>query len=109
MNLEFSERVKIAYKKLKASVYFDKTQLPLRDQLVTYEREEIESQLNTLVEKITGSESDWSAFVDEILSAVSAFVFPKALPIHREMWEELCAMEQSHPVQLRYPVLLRRG
>ena len=37
MNLKFSERVKIAYKKLKASVYFDKTQLPLRDQLVTYE------------------------------------------------------------------------
>lgn len=45
-----------------------KTQLPLRDQLVTYEREEIESQLNTLVEKITGSESTGSAFVDEILA-----------------------------------------
>lgn len=37
MNLELADRVKIAHKKLKASIYFDKTQLPLRDQLVTYE------------------------------------------------------------------------
>lgn len=101
MNLEFSERVKIAYKKLKASVYFDKTQLPLRDQLVTYEREEIESQLNTLVEKITGSESDWSAFVDEILSAVSAFVFPKALePIPENM---VILNSSSVPIRLEKP------
>lgn len=101
MNLKFSERVKIAYKKLKASVYFDKTQLPLRDQLVTYEREEIESQLNTLVEKITGSESDWSAFVDEILSAVSAFVFPKALePIPENM---VILNSSSVPIRLEKP------
>jgi hypothetical protein len=30
MELKLSERVKIAYKKLKSSVYLDKTQLPLR-------------------------------------------------------------------------------
>lgn len=101
MNLELAERVKIAYKKLKASIYFDKTQLPLRDQLVTYESEGIESQLNTLVEKITGSEGDWSAFADEILNAMSAFVFPKALePVPENM---VILNSSSTPIRLEKP------
>lgn len=101
MNLELADRVKIAYKKLKASIYFDKTQLPLRDQLVTYESEGIESQLNTLVEKITGSESDWSAFTDEILNALSTFVFPKALePIPENM---VILNSSSTPIRLKKP------
>ena len=48
MSLELSERVKIAYKKLKASVYFDKTQLPLRDQLIVYESQDTGSKFNWL-------------------------------------------------------------
>ena len=41
--LELGEYVKIAYKKLKASIYFDKTQLPLRDKVTTFEsRSQIE-------------------------------------------------------------------
>lgn len=31
------DRLRIAYKKLKATAFFDKTQLPLRDQIVLYE------------------------------------------------------------------------
>lgn len=39
------DRLRIAYKKLKGTVFFDKTQLPLRDQLVLYE-ENIEEKLS---------------------------------------------------------------
>jgi hypothetical protein len=35
--MEHIEKLRIAYKKLKSSVFFDKTTLPLRDQLVLYE------------------------------------------------------------------------
>ena len=42
------ERLKIAYKKLKSNVFFDKTQLPLRDRLVQDEAkiEKLLSELN---------------------------------------------------------------
>ena len=101
MNLELADRMKIAYKKLKATIYFDKTQLPLRDQLVTYESGGIESQLKTLTEKLTGSEDDWSAFTDGILNSVSAFVFPKALePIPENM---VILNSSSTPIRMAKP------
>lgn len=34
------DRVRIAFRKLKASVYFDKTTLPLRDAVVAFETSE---------------------------------------------------------------------
>lgn len=39
------ERIKIAYKKFKANVYFDKTQLPLRDRIVKFEEKDIDAKL----------------------------------------------------------------
>lgn len=36
------EKVRIAYKKLKANVFFDKTQLPLCDKITIFEDENIE-------------------------------------------------------------------
>ena len=39
------ELVRMAYKKFKANLYFDKTQLPLRDRLVLFENEGIEENL----------------------------------------------------------------
>ena len=38
-----------AYKKLKGSVYFDKTQLPLIDQIVEFEADDVDQQLDALV------------------------------------------------------------
>lgn len=101
MSLDLADRVKIAYKKLKASIYFDKTQLPLRDQLITYESEGIEHQLKILTEKLTSPECEWSAFADEILNSMSAFVFPKALePIPEDM---VILNSSSTPIRMEKP------
>ena len=56
--------VKIAYKKLKSSVYFDKTQLILRNALVEYETPEIDSKLDDLYEKLINKE-DREKFADQ--------------------------------------------
>lgn len=45
--MDHIEKLRIAYKKLKSSVFFDKTLLPLRDQLVLYE-DRLENQLTEL-------------------------------------------------------------
>ena len=79
MSLELSERVKIAYKKLKASVYFDKTQLPLRDQLIQYENDDIESKLETLFQNLTALDQNWNTFINKILNSISVLVYPKKL------------------------------
>lgn len=70
--------VKIAYKKLKSSVYFDKTQLILRNALVEYETPEIDSKLDDLYEKLINKE-DREKFVDEVISRISYNAFPKSL------------------------------
>ena len=54
------ERIKIAYKKFKANVYFDKTQLPLRDRIVKFEEKDIDAKLKALHDALVGS-GDWEA------------------------------------------------
>ena len=61
-----SNLVKIAYKKLKSSVYFDKTQLILRNALVEFETSNIDSKLDALYEKLT-KEEERERLVDDIL------------------------------------------
>ena len=75
-----SEQVEIAYKKLKASVFFDKTQLPLRDRIVEYEDIKIKSKLAEISNAL-GSLSDleWEIYEDAFLGDVSAFLLPKEL------------------------------
>lgn len=79
MNIDL---VKIAYKKLKSSVYFDKTQLILRNALVEYETPEIDSKLDDLYGKLS-SEEEREKLVDGILSSISYNVFPKSLEDHK--------------------------
>ena len=45
--MDYKEKLRIAYKKLKSNVFYDKYLLPLRDQLVLYESQ-IESKLAEL-------------------------------------------------------------
>lgn len=81
MNDDFGmlDRVKIAYKKLKAAVYFDKTLLPLRDRLVSFETSDIEDKLTKLSENIDCDEEDWNVYVDELLEKIDLLVYPKKL------------------------------
>ena len=78
------DRLRIAYKKLKAAVFFDKTQLPLRDQLVLFE--------DRIEKKLAGLESalfdgvDWEKTEKEILDSIGVLVYPKKLiPVDDDM------------------------
>ncbi|MEA4890336.1 MAG: hypothetical protein VB070_12845 [Clostridiaceae bacterium] len=84
--LNLKERIKIAYKKLKASVYFDKTQLPLRDSITTYEDNTIDDKLERIAKKLSATEDEWDAYKSRFICSLAAFVFPKTLaPIPQDM------------------------
>lgn len=71
-----------AYKKLKASIYFDKTQLVLRNKIVMYEGddcEKFEEKLHKLADKLTASESEWTQFENELLKTIEVLAFPKKI------------------------------
>ena len=76
--MEQIDRIHIAFKKLKAAVFFDKTQLPLRDRLVRFEDAQIESKLKHLAAALFDG-SEWDQWESEILDAIGALVFPKSL------------------------------
>ncbi len=70
--------VEKAYKKLKSSVYFDKTQLILRNAIVEFENNDIEQSLH----KIYNALSDEDVFFklqNEIINSISVSSFPKKL------------------------------
>ena len=72
------ERIKIAYKKFKANLYFDKTQLPLRDRVVLFEKEGIEDKLNELNAALM-CDRDWTAYEQKILDQIGILLYPKKL------------------------------
>ena len=76
--------IKKAYRKLKSSVYFDKTQMPLRDQIVSYEclidgrQGEIDNKLEVLFEALNDS-SEWNVVQSRILNSINVLIFPKVM------------------------------
>jgi hypothetical protein len=77
------EQLKRAYKKLKASVYFDKTQLVLRNRIVAYEgngESYVDERLNHIANLLTiKNPSKWNQYKNEILSSIMALAFPKKI------------------------------
>ncbi|MCL2032361.1 MAG: hypothetical protein FWG96_03720 [Methanomassiliicoccaceae archaeon] len=76
-----SEKLKVhleqAYKKLKASVYYDKTQTILRKQIAEFETsDDIEEKIGDMAKRIC---DDWEGFQEEILRRISIFSFPKKI------------------------------
>ena len=61
--MEIDERLfKIAYKKLKSSIYYDKTETILRNDLVKFERDQgegLDSTLADLRKQLIGTEADF--------------------------------------------------
>lgn len=72
------ELVKKAYKKLKCSVYFDKTQLLLRQQIIEFENENIAQKLGVIYSAFQ-SDTEWEKLENKILNSISFKVFPKKL------------------------------
>ena len=56
------ELIDIAYKKLKGTIYFDKTQLPLVNKLVKFEDENLDDSLDELVEYLNNDDEKWDEF-----------------------------------------------
>lgn len=72
------ELIRKAYKKLKCSVYFDKTQLILRQQIVDFESSDIEKKLDKIYEALESAEK-WEELQSNILGGISFHTFPKKL------------------------------
>lgn len=71
-----------AYKKLKASVYLDKTQFVLRNKIVAYETEHehsIDHRMDEIAEKLRGEEEDWRVYKGKLLRSVKALTLPKKI------------------------------
>lgn len=81
-----SEQLHKAFKKLKASVYFDKTQLVLRDKIVRYEKSVNLSKRFKEIALMCEDKDDtnWQIYVEEILSNINVLVFPKILSVDKE-------------------------
>ena len=77
------ELLRIAYKKLKSNVFFDKTQLPLRDKIVEFEAENFEGTLDRLADEIDASlllsQNEFGIMTNEILNNINCYVLPKKL------------------------------
>jgi len=81
MLLELDDKwLQNAYKKLKSSIYFDKTQLPLRNMIVEFEAEveDMDKVLEGLWEKFQDSEK-WLELENEILESIKYRAYPKRL------------------------------
>lgn len=78
--MDLLERVRIAYKKLKANVYLDKTQLPLRNRIVLFEDDKKADERFRQIEKaLSGGDRVWENYQEKLLRSVGAFVCPKKL------------------------------
>lgn len=73
------ELLKISYKKLKSSVFYDKTQLPLRDKIVLFEaQDEFDDILKELAVEIDYKEK-FGKHTQAALDGVGCFSLPKSL------------------------------
>jgi len=72
--------VRIAFRKLKASVYFDKTALLLRDKVVAFEMAtDFEKQLKELANALESDNLDKALLLNDILRKMSTQPFPKKI------------------------------
>ncbi len=76
---ELLKRICIAYKKLKASVYFDKYMPPLRDKIVEFETDQVDDSFSTLCTALLAEESIWKEYEEQIKNKVNVLVLPKKL------------------------------
>lgn len=72
--IDYYSLLQQAYKKLKSSVFFDKTQLILRDKIVEYEvSSEFDSQFEKLLKRIKSE--DW----EDIINSIGFISYPKSI------------------------------
>lgn len=78
-NLSMRDWIDRAYKKLKGNVYFDKTQLPLIDQLVCFERDGLEKNLDQVKKALEQTDNVWEEYAADLISKIEVLIYPKKL------------------------------
>lgn len=71
--------IEIAYKKLKASAYYDKTQGQLRDAIVHFESTDSFKQFPDDIMKAMTTEKTWRAYTKPILDSICFLMVPKKI------------------------------
>lgn len=99
---DFQKLIQRAYKKLKAAVFYDKTQLILRDKIVEYEsKDTFDPTFFALAEKIMCSEL-WDTYQKELLSSISYSSFPKKLKMGKGDVVNNWALEKVEVKEAQY-------
>ena len=74
--------VQKAFKKLKSNVYYDKTNLPLRDKIVSFESkygDELDDYLSEMFQAFIDGGDKWQTLCAKILSSIGCIVLPKSI------------------------------
>ena len=97
MDAKISKLVKIAFRKLKAHVYYDKTTLPLRDKVVEFEASpDFEKKLEELARAYDKADlGSNSPIMSEILGSIAVLSFPKKMKDMRD--ENNTVINIGHP------------
>lgn len=72
-----------AYRKLKGSVYMDKTLPYIRLDIAEFENVNFDSKMAKILESIN-DEKKWKCFEDSVIDSVRAFTFPKKILIEKQ-------------------------
>lgn len=73
-----------AYRKLKGSVYWDKSLPYLRSEIVRFENDHFEERMMDIFNAINDDEK-WQEFEERVLSSIKAYTFPKELDVVKEV------------------------
>ena len=122
--LELKRNIEIAFKKLKASVYYDKTLLALRDSIVLYEtdtKNPIEMKLENLADSLLSSKppkdgdakkkeleslseetNSWNAKKKKILSSISVISLPKKIATNQHIEKSVILNSHSKAIKVTH-------
>lgn len=101
------ELVQAAYKKLKSSAYYDKSQAPLRDAIVAFESTaDFELQLMDMHAALTASDEYWMKYSQNLIDTISFYMLPKSIsPIKHE--QLILNFDESIPKITKYQYYIK--
>lgn len=91
-NFDLCDWIRKAYKKFKSTTYFDRTNAPVREQIIHFESspdwrtisdpEECFQKMAKAL--LSADESEWKRYQDNIVQKIQAFCYPKKLKVEKE-------------------------
>lgn len=91
-DFDLCDWIRKAYKKFKSTTYFDRTNAPVREQIIHFESspdwctpsdpEECFQKMAKAL--LSADESEWSWYQNSIVQRIQAFCYPKELKVEKE-------------------------